>query len=66
MAIGNRHDEKAITVVKVVDEDKNKTQTTVDPVQVLVQPTQRIDYLAGFTAVACIGVTLHHFGQTFW
>jgi hypothetical protein len=66
MAIGTRHDEKAVTVVKVVDEDKNETQTTVEPVQVLVQPTQRIDYLAGFTAVACIGVTLHHFGQTFW
>jgi hypothetical protein len=29
-------------------------------------PTKRIDYLAGLVAVACLGVTLHHFCQTFW
>ncbi|WPH03549.1 Glycosyl hydrolases family 16 [Acrodontium crateriforme] len=29
-------------------------------------PTKRIDYLAGLVAVACMGVTLHHFIQTFW
>lgn len=29
-------------------------------------PKKRIDYLAGLVAVACIGVTLRHFCQTFW
>ncbi|KAH9828472.1 Glycosyl hydrolases family 16 [Teratosphaeria destructans] len=29
-------------------------------------PTKRIDYLAGLVAVACLGVTLHHWCQTFW
>ncbi|KAF2772416.1 hypothetical protein EJ03DRAFT_372162 [Teratosphaeria nubilosa] len=29
-------------------------------------PPKRIDYLAGLVAVACLGVTLHHFCQTFW
>jgi hypothetical protein len=32
----------------------------------LKQPTVRVDYLSGLTSLACIGVTLHHFGQTFW
>ncbi|GAB7365589.1 hypothetical protein MBLNU230_g6660t1 [Neophaeotheca triangularis] len=27
---------------------------------------KRIDYLAGIVAIACLGVTLHHFCQTFW
>jgi len=34
--------------------------------QVKLAPTKRIDYLAGLVAVACLGVTLHHFCQTFW
>jgi hypothetical protein len=67
--------EKDVTIVKPVDEkkdtpkaveEKDTTKVTDEPVQVIVQPAKRIDYLAGFTAVACIGVTLHHFGQTFW
>lgn len=53
-------------MTKATAEEKNTTKATAEPVQVVVQPAKRIDYLAGFTAVACIGVTLHHFGQTFW
>jgi len=34
--------------------------------QVKLAPTKRINYLAGLVAVACLGVTLHHFCQTFW
>lgn len=66
MAMSSGHDEKAVTVVKLVDEDKNTAVATVEPAKVIAQPAQRIDYLAGLTALACIGVTLHHFGQTFW
>lgn len=64
--------EKDVTIVKPVDEKKDtpkaveEKDTTKVTKQVIVQPAKRIDYLAGFTAVACIGVTLHHFGQTFW
>lgn len=29
-------------------------------------PTQKIDHLAGFVALSCIGVTLRHFSLTFW
>lgn len=66
MAVSSGHEEKAVTVVKLFDKDKNAAKDTVEPVKVIAQPAQRIDYLAGLTAVACIGVTLHHFGQTFW
>ena len=38
-----------------------KTASTPKP-----PPAKRIDYLAGLVAVACMGVTLHHFCQTFW
>lgn len=63
--------EKNVTIVKPVEvkpveQEKNTAQVTAQPVQVVVQLAKRIDYLAGFTAVACIGVTLRHFGQTFW
>jgi hypothetical protein len=63
--------EKDVTIVKPVEakpaeQDKDTAQATAKSVEVIVQPAKRIDYLAGFTAVACIGVTLHHFGQTFW
>ena len=68
--------EKDVAIVKPVVEEKETMKATVEgkntakasaePVQVFVQPAKRIEYLAGFTAVACIGVTLHHFGQTFW
>lgn len=58
--------EKDVTIVKPVVEENNTTKTTAEPLQVVVQPAERIDYFAGFTAVAGIGVTLHHFGQTFW
>lgn len=66
MAMSSGHDEKAVTVVKLADEDKRSAKATVEPAKVIAQPAQRIDYLAGLTALACIGVTLHHFGQTFW
>jgi protein-tyrosine-phosphatase len=66
MATAHRQHEKDVTIVKPVGEEKDVKQATVEEVQVVVQPVQRIDYLAGFTALACIGVTLHHFGQTFW
>lgn len=58
--------EKDVKIVVPVVEEKNTTKATAEPVQLVVQPAKRIDYLAGFTALACIGVTLHHFGQTFW
>jgi len=32
----------------------------------VASPKQRIDYLAGFVALSCIGVTLRHFSLTFW
>lgn len=58
---------QAVPSVKTFDEDKvmaqvTATVTTSSP----IPPTKRVDYLAGLTALACIGVTLHHFGQTFW
>lgn len=52
--------------VKPVEDTKTPADTTVVPAPVLQQPTVRVDYLSGLTSVACIGVTLHHFGQTFW
>lgn len=66
MAMASGQYEKDVKVVVPVVEEKNTTKATAEPVQVVVQPAKRIDYLAGFTALACIGVTLHHFGQTFW
>jgi len=66
MALVTNHDKQAVVVVKPVDEKKSITQVTVAPVALAVQPTKRVDYLSGLTAVACIMVTLHHFGQTFW
>jgi hypothetical protein len=66
MAMVPDHEEQAVVIVKPVDEKKVETQVTVAPVKLVIQPTKRVDYLSGLTAVACIMVTLHHFGQTFW
>ena len=52
--------------VKTAEKNKTSADATVVPAPVLKQPTVRVDYLSGLTSVACIGVTLHHFGQTFW
>ena len=58
---------QAVSTAKTVDEDKNTVQvnSTVTSSST-TPPKKRVDYLAGLTALACIGVTLHHFGQTFW
>ena len=52
--------------VKLVEESKGSADATVAPAPVIKSPTVRVDYLSGLTSLACIGVTLHHFGQTFW
>jgi hypothetical protein len=59
-------DTQADVIVNRVDEKKSQTEVAVAPVKLVIQPTKRVDYLSGLTAVACIMVTLHHFGQTFW
>lgn len=56
---------QAFAAVTPVDK-KESIQVATAPAILLVQPTKRVDYLAGLTSVACIGVTLHHFCQTFW
>lgn len=45
---------------------KDEAAAVVPDAQAKPAPTKRIDYLAGLVAVACLGVTLHHFCQTFW
>ena len=52
--------------VKLAEDSKASADATVAPAPVLKSPTVRVDYLSGLTSLACIGVTLHHFGQTFW
>jgi hypothetical protein len=61
-------DEKqAHNEVKPAEDSKASADATVAPAPVMKQPkTVRVDYLSGLTSLACIGVTLHHFGQTFW
>jgi hypothetical protein len=61
-------DEKeAHSEVKLAEDSKASADATVAPAPVMKQPkTVRVDYLSGLTSLACIGVTLHHFGQTFW
>jgi hypothetical protein len=54
------------TSVKSIEEHKNTAEVIIAPVVPTAAPTKRVDYLSGLTTVACIGVTLHHFGQTFW
>ena len=54
--------------MKAEDKVEPVTGAPVTPARGLVQAAskKRIDYLAGLVAVACIGVTLRHFFQTFW
>lgn len=59
--------EYAVASVQPLDNgNKPIAQASVSPEPAVAPPTKRVDYLAGLTAVACIAVTLHHFGQTFW
>lgn len=58
---------QALSAVQSVGlESKETAQASTSLVEPLTAPTKRVDYLAGLTAVACLAVTLHHFGQTFW
>jgi hypothetical protein len=50
----------------LVEEAKASADATVATAPALKHQTVRVDYLSGLTSLACIGVTLHHFGQTFW
>jgi hypothetical protein len=52
--------------VQLAEDSKASADATVAPAPVMKSPTVRVDYLSGLTSLACIGVTLHHFGQTFW
>jgi hypothetical protein len=52
--------------VKPAEDSKASADATVAPAPVMKPKTVRVDYLSGLTSLACIGVTLHHFGQTFW
>ena len=47
-------------------EDKAKMAAAVPKMEPTTPATKRIDYLAGLVAIACMGVTLRHFCQTFW
>lgn len=58
---------QAISSVQPVSEEVKPTAQVITLTATpLLSPTKRVDYLAGLTAVACIAVTIHHFGQTFW
>lgn len=58
---------QAVPTVETVDENKCMVQVTAAVTSgPVTPPKKRVDYLAGLTALACIGVTLHHFGQTLW
>lgn len=61
-----KNGKKAVATAAPIDEKKASVQVMAAPAAPLFQPTKRVDYLAGLTSVACIGVTLHHFAQTFW
>ncbi|KAK4500361.1 hypothetical protein PRZ48_008550 [Zasmidium cellare] len=52
--------------VKPEDKVEPVTGAIVATLPPQAAPKKRIDYLAGLVAVACIGVTLRHFCQTFW
>ncbi|KAF2166638.1 glycoside hydrolase family 16 protein [Zasmidium cellare ATCC 36951] len=52
--------------VKPEDKVEPVTGAVVATLPANAAPKKRIDYLAGLVAVACIGVTLRHFCQTFW
>lgn len=57
---------KNVAVAVAPTEGKEEPATAIPDSQARPPPTKRIDYLAGLVAVACLGVTLHHFCQTFW
>ncbi|KAI7231781.1 hypothetical protein KC330_g6247 [Hortaea werneckii] len=57
---------KEVAVTVAPTESKEEPATAIPDSQARPPPTKRIDYLAGLVAVACLGVTLHHFCQTFW
>jgi peptidoglycan/LPS O-acetylase OafA/YrhL len=66
MAMVKEHDKITAASIKHLEDSKTSGQVAVTPARLVIQPTKRVDYLSGLTTVACIGVTLHHFGQTFW
>jgi hypothetical protein len=68
MSMVKEHDKILPASIKHFEHSKDKinAQIAVTPARLVIQPTKRVDYLSGLTTVACIGVTLHHFGQTFW
>lgn len=57
--------QQLVVTVTPLDE-KSAAATNIAPTTAKLPPTKRVDYLAGLVAVACMGVTLHHFCQTFW
>ncbi|KAK6389487.1 hypothetical protein LTR65_006658 [Meristemomyces frigidus] len=58
--------EAVVKVTPLEAHAKSEAAAGILGVPVKPTPTKRIDYLAGLVAVACMGVTLHHFCQTFW
>jgi hypothetical protein len=75
MTVTEKGKRASVTVQPFIGEKDQPTEevVTAESLPAIVQhapktagPTKRIDYLAGLVAVACIGVTLHHWCQTFW
>lgn len=58
--------EAVSSIEPIGDDNKPMAQVSTSPAKPQAPPTKRVDYLAGLTSVACIAVTIHHFGQTFW
>lgn len=63
LAITEKGKEVAVTAAPI--EVKAEAEKTMAPLVTASPPKKRIDYLAGIVAVACLGVTLSHFFQTF-
>lgn len=63
---GRKHGRLVQTFADPVDGSKSIAQAAITPIGPDIGPPKRVDYLSGLTTVACIGVTLHHFCQTFW
>jgi hypothetical protein len=75
MTVTEKGKRASVTVQPFIGEKEKPTEeiVTAESLPAIVKhtpkapgPTKRIDYLAGLVAVACIGVTLHHWCQTFW
>ncbi|KAK5126407.1 hypothetical protein LTR85_010643 [Meristemomyces frigidus] len=64
--VSEKGKEAAVTVTPLEANAKSEAAAGILGAPVKPTPTKRIDYLAGLVAVACLGVTLHHFCQTFW